>query len=147
VGVEGALSIRPKRFRLDAGAVYWIPQDSTLTATGSASFTLVSPFLRGGFAFERGRWELVPYLAVDGYIMAVHAQGFSGPTSTTAPWVALGPDVVVGFRVTSAVALRLGAEASFPLGEPTFEVTRGPTAFRPSPISGRGTLGVEVRFL
>jgi hypothetical protein len=115
---------------------------------GSASFALVSPFLRAGVAFERGRWEVVPYLAVDGYVMNARSTGFSGGSrSTTAPWVALGPDVVVGFRVTSAVALRVAAEVSFPLGEPTFVVTQGPTAFRPFPIHGRGTLGVEVRFL
>jgi hypothetical protein len=135
--------------RIEGGAAYWAAQSEAIAreSTEIADYSLVSMFGRLGYTLPLGALELVPLVALEADVMTAKAEGVTQSLPHTEAWVSLGVGGGVFWPVTREIALRLGVEAAAPLARPTFTVTGTSSVFKPGPISGKGAIGLEVRFL
>ncbi|HVY45166.1 MAG TPA: hypothetical protein VHB21_04765 [Minicystis sp.] len=71
--------------------------------------------------------------------------GVERPSADTEPWVAPDAGVRAELRVERRLALVAGGDALFPVIRPHFRLQGVGEVFQPPPVSGRFSLGLEIR--
>ena len=64
----------------------------------------------------------------------------------TGTWVVALAGTGVGVPVMERVQLRASVEVGVPLARPRFALESGDELYRPAAVTGRGSLGVEIRW-
>jgi len=157
-GGEATLGVRLWRLRFETGATYWASQATGVpgSTTETADFSMVSALGRGGYAVSLGPFDLVPSLLVEADFVSSVALHVTRSLQASTTWLALGGGGCASWSITREIAVRLGVEVALPLARPTFQVTQGAAGasggaavfhFQPSPIGGKGAIGLELRFL
>jgi len=132
VGASVAVAWTPSRFRLELAGGYFLP-DSTPPAA-------VTSYLPRLGAFDLGPCALAE-------VASARGQGISiaNPSSGSSAWFAPGAGFFGAWRLAQAWALFGRADALIPTIRPDFQVD-GTTLHRPGFVTGRLSLGAELRF-
>jgi hypothetical protein len=149
VGVSAALGMVGSFWRVELRAT-WDPRqvESAPLASGARGrFRLLAGTLVGCATYRRNVADFGP--CVDVEFGAVFGEGI-GPllaTSQTTPWLGLGAGGVVVFRISHWLFVPVHVDAMVPVRRLSFVFHNPDTPiYRPSPIGGRLTTGVEVHF-
>jgi len=150
VGVGAALGLARPFWRLELRAAWGLRQaESAPLANPSGargSFRLLAGTLAGCATFRRSVVDFGPCADVE--FGAVHGEGVGAflTTSQTTPWLGLGAGGLLVFRISRWLLVPVHADAVFPLRRLSFVVEPHTTIYRPSPIGGRLTVGLEMHF-
>lgn len=146
--VGGALSIG--RFRAEASFSYTLPAEAAFEDGGSGGgrVDLLGAALDACGWWAVGVWE--PRGCVGGELGSIRASAFgvTDPGEADTMWLAarLGGGLAWAPRAVPAFRLWVALSGIVPWTRPRFVVEgRGPV-FRPAVVSGRGSIGVELRF-
>ncbi len=139
--------IAPFRFELGGGA--WIDRRTTVPQQPSAGgdVGLAAGSAGACWSFLRpGQLELGPCASFE--LGRLHADGFGGTSqgSGSALWSALGAGALFAWAPVRWIAGVVRLDAAAPFARPTFVIDGLAPVYRSSPVVGRATFGVEVRF-
>ena len=152
VGASVAVAWTPSRFRLELAGGYFLPDSTPPAAVTSAPvtsaverFTLITGALRGCYLPRLGAFDLGPCALAE--VASARGQGISiaNPSSGSSAWFAPGAGFFGAWRLAQAWALFGRADALIPTIRPDFQVD-GTTLHRPGFVTGRLSLGAELRF-
>lgn len=151
VGAHLGVAWRPHALLLEVGASYF-PSASGFVGTSTAGgrMTLFTFELRACRPFELaapGSITLAPCVSAEAGRLAGEGVGIVNRTTGEAFWVAVAPGAVASLPFArERLALRIGADAWLPLNRPTFVLGGVGNVHQPSPVAGRATVGIELRF-
>lgn len=152
VGLVGALgvAIGYRRLRVEASFLYGLPSSRDLGggAGGGGRFDLLAGSLDGCALLLRGLLSPRVCGGLEAGSLQGSAYGVSSPGSGSAPWLAARAGAALAWAPSPGPGLRLWLAlfGIVPVERPVFVVEgRGPV-YRPAAVSGRASLGVELRF-
>lgn len=162
-GLEVALGVIVGPVRVEVLGSDWVSQDAKNAVGEGAHLHLLEGAMRGCLRVTlSSRLEIDPCLGAS--LADVSSVGFAQPnTPTFTPssrdgvWGSLRGDVLVAWKLVGPLALRASIGAGVPLARPPFVVvdSTGPAAsptqtdvslHKPALVTGRASLGLEVRF-
>ena len=149
VAVGGKAVTVIEAFRFELGGGVWLDRTATLASPpgAGAHVGLATGSAGGCWSFlGPGRFELGPCVAFE--LGRLHAEGFgvTSQGSGSALWSALQGGGLFAWSAVSRLAVVARLDAAVPFARPTFVLEGLGAAFRTSPVVGRATLGLEVRF-
>jgi hypothetical protein len=146
VGFGGFVGLEVWRVRIEVLATYWLEQSASVRGGSGGDFDLFTVLSSGCFLFASGRLQLGPCLGLELGRMGARGFGVDNPGSSAIPWVAPYVGALGTLRIVGPLALRVGAGAIVPVSRPRWVLVRVGEVDQPGPVSGRGLLGLEVRW-
>jgi hypothetical protein len=136
-------------FRLELGGGVWTDRRSTVMQQPSVGGNVGLAAATAGTCrslLRPGKLELGPCIAFE--LGRLHAEGFGATTqgSGSALWAAWQAGGQLAWAPVPWVAGVVRLDAAVPLARPTFVIDGLSPVFRSSPVVGRATSGIEVRF-
>ena len=151
LGVSASVGIVRPRWRIE-GRIAYSPrrvQSDVLTNPAGAygRFSFIAGTLAGCLTFSRSVFELGPCFDLEFGAVPGEGIGATHTTSHTSPWVGVGAGGFLAIKATKWLYFPVHADAVVPLWRPryVFQNVQAPI-FRSSPVGGRLTAGVELRF-
>jgi hypothetical protein len=133
--------------RIEASGVGWLPQAaaSETRASAGGDFTFLSAALDGSVLLLLEPVEIGPYAGLE--IGRMHAEGFGvdRPGEGSIVWAAARVGVGAAWSFTPLMALRLQLGAVVPFDRPRWILDNVGLIHRPGPVTGRLSLGLELR--
>jgi hypothetical protein len=148
IGVELAAAVRLRPIRLELAGAYWATNRATVfTTSAGGDFRMMSAAARGCVTGPLSDFELggCGGLGID----RVSADSF-GPIATSngdGAWLAVEALGRAAWVIRPWIALQLGIGLHFPLSRPAYVIEGIGFVHRPSQITLRQGLGLELRFL
>jgi hypothetical protein len=147
VGGEAAVLVGD--FRVELGGGVWVDRPATLAQMPSAGGNIGLAVGSAGACWLplRGpRIQVGPCLGLE--VGRLHAEGFgvTSEGSGSSLWSALRGGGLLAWSPLSWLAALIRLDAAVPFARPTFSLTGLGAVYRSSPVVGRATTGVEVRF-
>ena len=149
LGVSASVGIVRPRWRLEARATY-DPRQVQSEASPSGAygrFSFITGTLAGCLTLSRPMLEFGP--CADAEVGAVRGEGMRAThnESHTSPWLGLGAGGWVALKATRWLYLPVHVDAVVPLWRPRYVFENVPAPiFRSTPVGGRVSAGVELRF-
>jgi hypothetical protein len=150
-GVAARVAFRPSMIlplRLELGATLFFDEERTLPAAQSGRFSL--------WAFDAGACAETPWVFIEvgacANVEAAWAQAVglyeTQSSRGDAAWMVLRARATVAYRWSSAWAIRADGGVGYNMSRPEFVSLGASDGFihQPAPVTGRGTLGLEIRF-
>jgi hypothetical protein len=148
IGAELLVALRLPPIRIEIAGAIWGPQKQSIGGGGAGGeLTLVSGVAQGCFLPLIARIELGGCIGagVDG--MGADAFGPIARAHGSGAWTVVAGEGNMGFSVLPWLAIRGGIGVHVPLTRPSFVIQGLGQVHRPSSLSGRQSLTLEVRFL
>jgi len=146
VGASVAFAWTPWRFRFELSGAYFFP-DSTRPAPGTLAverFTMLTAAARACYLARVASFRLGPCLEAE--VASVHGDGIVAlPSSGSSSWIAPGAGLFGAWRFAPSWAILGRLDALIPTIRPEFQVD-GVTLHQPGVVTGRLSLGAELRF-
>ncbi len=146
VGPSIGFAWTPLHFRFELAGAYFFP-DSTRPAPISLAverFTMLTVAARACYLARADSFEAGPCLEAE--VVSVHGEGIVAlPSSGSSGWVAPGAGLFGAWRFAQSLAVVGRLDALIPTIRPDFQVD-GATLHRPAFLTGRLSLGAELRF-
>ncbi len=145
----GEAAVLVGAFRVELGGGVWVDRPATLAQMPNAGGEVGLALGWAGacwLALRSTKVQIGPCLGQE--LGRLHADGF-GVTSTgsgSALWSALRAGGLLAWSPVPRIAGVIRLDAAVPFARPTFTVDGLGAVFRSSPVVGRATTGVEVRF-
>ncbi|GEM_PF-1887096 len=144
LGAELAGFVRRADKFASLGISRWVPQSAPLApgAPGGVEVKLDILTLRGGWgpqSLPLRAWLLGEVGRLQGT-----GSGFDAERTGTAPWIALGAGMGVGWPMSEHARLVGTFEIAVPLARPRFMLDRGSDLYQPGAAAARCALGLEV---
>jgi hypothetical protein len=147
--VAASIGVRFGRFAARSGVAFAAEtsEPSTVLPSAGGALWLFAIETRACGSFLRaGRLDLAGCAGADVALLAARGYGVTAParaeTWSLAPAIGFEP----AFLLADRFRIVLPLELSFPLDRPTFTIDGLGPIFRPSPVSGRVSLGLELDF-
>jgi hypothetical protein len=153
LGGEVRLGISFQRLRLEARASYWPSRRKRLPALPSgevpgATFTLGQVGLQACLETlpeaARSRLRLALCLGPELDVLNGAGSGVTAPSNASKTWVSFSSGVEVSAAMTTRLHLFLSVAGVIPTAREHFALRGVGEIYRPSPVAGRGTLGVAL---
>jgi hypothetical protein len=149
LAVGGKAAVVIEALRIELGGGVWLDRRANLAQPASAGgeVGLAVGSADACWSFLRAaQIELGPCLGFE--LGSLHADGFgaSSTSSGSALWSAIQGGGLLAWSPVSRVAALFRLDAAVPFARPTFVIDGLGSVYRSSPVVGRATLGVEVRF-
>ncbi|MFO0589237.1 MAG: hypothetical protein U0441_16995 [Polyangiaceae bacterium] len=144
----GTLGVAAGKQRFEIGFVYRFPGRAQLASKPGAGgdVSLVAGSLTACRTLLSGRLALAPCAGVEIGDMAGTGVGVTTPTTAHQPWFAGALGGRAWLSLAPRIALFAGLDAAIPFLRPRFVIEGLGLVHTPSPVSGRGSLGLEARF-
>jgi hypothetical protein len=135
----------PFHFRFELAGAYFLPNSTSPTTTGVIErFTMLTVAARACYLARADSFELGP--CVEAEVASVHGDGIVAlPQSGSSTWIAPGAGIFGAWRFAPSWAVFGRGDALIPTIRPDFQVD-GTTLHRPAFLTGRLSLGAELRF-
>ena len=147
-GLGGAVALVVGRQRIEIGVAVRPGTEAHLAGrpTAGGSVDLVTGSLGTCRTLLAGRFEMAPCLSLEAGRM--HAKGFgvSSPDEAEQPWIAASGGGLFTWWPASRFGVVARVDATVPLARPTFVLEGVGPVHTPSPVAGRLSAGVELRF-
>ena len=143
------MGLRPGRWRFEAAAAYLPTQSGSLasTPTQGANLSQIDVGGRAWVSWGTSRFEAGPSLGARwAWVLANGVGANKGTQSGTGQELAGSLGARGALHLARWASLHLTAEMVAPVDRPTFYILQGGTVFRPSALSFRGGIGVDVSF-
>ena len=150
VGAGGHVGMMVRSFSFEVAVLDWTRSTATVAGTDPAAggkfsyltFTLSACPQAGGAGFQYG-------ICVDGEYDRMRAEGFGASVNygNSFSWLSIGGGALARWRIGQRFSIPIRAGAIFPLAYPIFRLNGiADEVHRPSSVSARATLGVDLLF-